>query len=237
VRTWRVGDVMSADVARVAAETPYREIVDRITGRHISAVPVVDSFGRVLGVVSEADLLHKVELVGEPHERRVFESRRRRNARVKADALTAADLMTAPAIVTYADTTVVAAAKSMDRERVKRLPVIDSLGRLIGIVTRSDLLRVHLRPDADIRSDVVDEVLRRVLGVDDDIVSVEVDDGVVRLTGQLDTRSSVELAARLAANVSGVVALINELSFARDDSLLAELSGPGHPLGGTRSGR
>jgi CBS domain-containing protein len=232
MRAWQVSDVMSTDVATVGAGTPYRDLVDLITSKHISAVPVVDGFGLVLGVVSEADLMHKVELVGEPHERRIIESRRRRNARVKADALTAADLMTAPAVVTYPDTTVVAAAKTMEREQVKRLPVINTLGRLIGIVTRSDLLRVHLRPDADIRSDIVDEVLRRVLGVDDDVVSVEVDDGVVRLTGQLDTRSAMELAARLAANVSGVVALVNELSFARDDSLLAKLSGPGHPLGG-----
>lgn len=233
MRTWQVGDVMTTDVATVDTETRYRDIVDLITSRHVSAVPVVDRFGRVLGVVSEADLLHKVELVGEPHERRVIESRRRRNARLKADAVTAGDLMTSPAVTTLPDTPVVVAAKTMDRERVKRLPVTNSLGRLVGIVTRSDLLRVHLRPDADIRREVVDEVLRRVLGVSDDVVMVEVDDGVIRLTGRLDTRSSVDIATRLTANVSGVVGVINELSYERDDSLLAELSGPGHPMGGT----
>jgi CBS domain-containing protein len=233
MRTWQVGDVMTTDVATVDTETRYRDIVDLITSRHVSAVPVVDSFGRVLGVVSEADLLHKVELVGEPHERRVIESRRRRNARLKADAVSAGDLMTSPAVTTFPDTPVVVAAKTMDRERVKRLPVINSLGHLVGIVTRSDLLRVHLRPDPDIRRDIVDEVLRRVLGVNEDVVTVEVDDGVVQLTGRLDARSSVDIAVRLAANVSGVVGIINELSYDRDDSLLAELSGPGYPMGGT----
>ena len=101
--------------------------------------------------------------------------------------------MTAPAIVTYADTTVVAAAKSIDRERVKRLPVIDTLGRVIGIVTRSDLLRVHLRPDADIRSDVVDDVLRRVLGVD----SSELSAAAVAFALEEPARRGADLSAVL----------------------------------------
>lgn len=107
--------------------------------------------------------------------------------------------MTAPAVTTYADTPIVGAAKTMDCERVKRLPVIDDLGRLVGIVTRGDLLKVHPRPDADIRQDIVEEVFRRVLAIVDGIVSVEVRDGVVRLCGQLDTRSSVAVANQLLA--------------------------------------
>ena len=93
----------------------------------------------------------------------------------------------------------------MDREAVKRLPVLDDLGRLVGIVTRSDLLRVHLRSDAAIRADVVQEVLRRVLAVRDGLVTVQVRDGAVTLDGRLDRRTAVDLAGRLAAQVSGVV--------------------------------
>jgi CBS-domain-containing membrane protein len=231
MRAWQVGDVMTTDVAKVGAGTPYREIIDVVTGRHVNAVPVVDDFGRVLGVVSEADLLHKVELIGEPHERRVFEGRRRKAARVKADAVSAQDLMTSPAITTYAETSVVAAAKTMDRERVKTLPVVNDLGRLVGVVTRGDLLRVHLRPDAEIRRDIVEEVFRRILAIQDGIATVEVHDGVVTLTGRLGLRSSVEIAARFVANVSGVVALVNKLTFERDDSMSAEFSSQGHPMG------
>ena len=230
MRTWQVRDVMTTDVATVAEESPYRQIVDLVTGRHISAVPVVDKFRHVLGVVSEADLLRKVELIGEPHERRAFESRRRRSARVKADAAVARDLMTAPAVTTFPDTPVVAAAKLMDHQRVKRLPVIDDLGRLVGIVTRSDLLRVHLRPDADIRADIVQEVLYRVLAIQEGAVRVEVNDGVVRLTGALDRRTSVEVAVRLAAQVSGVVEVINKMTYDFDDMVVAGLGSlPVHP--------
>ncbi|HEU4426126.1 MAG TPA: CBS domain-containing protein [Pilimelia sp.] len=225
MRTWQVRDVMTTDVATVREDTPYRTIIDVVTSRNISAVPVVDDFRRVLGVVSEADLLHKVELVGEPHERRAFESRRRRHARIKADAATAQDLMTAPAVTTSPDTGIVAAAKLMDHEQVKRLPVVDDLGRLVGIVTRGDLLKVHLRPDADIRADVVQDVLRRVLAIEEGMVRVDVQDGVVTLAGQLDRRTAAELAVRLAAQVSGVVAVVDKLGFDYDDALLAGVAG------------
>ncbi|MFE9693805.1 CBS domain-containing protein [Micromonospora sp. NPDC005806] len=223
MRMWQVGDVMTRDVATVGEETPYRRIVDVLIRRGVSAVPVVDSFRRVLGVVSEADLLHKVERAGHPDERRVFEGRRRRTAGEKADALVAKDLMTAPAVTTTPQASLPAAARLMDREVVKRLPVLDDLGRLVGIVTRSDLLRVHLRSDAEIRADVVQEVLRRVLAVRDGLVTVQVRDGEVTLDGRLDRRSAVELAGRLAAQVSGVVQVHNVIGYDVDDTTLMEL--------------
>ncbi|PWU52717.1 hypothetical protein DLJ46_02540 [Micromonospora globispora] len=223
MRTWQVGDVMTRDVATVGEDTPYRQIVDVLIRRGISAVPVVDSFRRVLGVVSEADLLHKIERSGHPDERRVFEGRRRRTAREKADALVAKDLMAAPAVTTQAEAPLPAAARLMDREAVKRLPVLDDLGRLVGIVTRSDLLRVHLRTDAEIREDVVQEVLRRVLAVRDGLVTVQVRGGEVTLDGRLDRRTAVELAGRLAAQVSGVVQVHNAIGYDVDDTTLMEL--------------
>ncbi|WP_446209984.1 CBS domain-containing protein [Micromonospora sp. IBSANI012] len=223
MRTWQVGDVMTRDVATVGEETPYRDIVDVLIRRGISAVPVVDGFRRVLGVVSEADLLHKVERAGNPDERRVFEGRRRRVAREKADALVAKELMTAPAVTTYPESPLPAAARLMDREDVKRLPVLDDLGRLVGIVTRGDLLRVHLRSDAEIREDVVQEVLRRVLAVRDGLVTVRVRDGEVTLDGRLDRRSAADLAVRLAGQVSGVVRVVDLMGYDVDDTVLVEL--------------
>lgn len=217
MRTWQVDDVMTGNVATVEETTPYRAVIELMTARHVSAVPVVDELRRVLGVISEADLLHKIELTGEPHERRIFESRRRHDARVKADALVARDLMTAPAVTTIATKTLVAAARTMDREHVKRLVVVDDLGRLVGIVSRGDLLKVHLRPDEDIRRDVVDEVLKRVLMLEENTIDVSVTDGVVTLSGQLDRHSSAQIAARLAARVGGVVRVADGLTYEFDD--------------------
>lgn len=218
MRTWRVDDVMSVDVAAVRADTPYRELVDLLTARRISAMPVVDDDHRVVGVVSEADLVHKVQRAGQPYGRPVFEGPRSRAARIKADADLARDLMTTPAVTTTGDTTIVEAARTMHRRNVKRLPVIDDQGRLIGIVTRGDLLKVHLRPDDDIRADVTEQVLRRVLAVREDTVGVSVSEGVVRLTGQLDRRSAADLAVRLSRQLGGVVDVIDELGYDFDDA-------------------
>ncbi|MET9301857.1 MULTISPECIES: CBS domain-containing protein [Micromonospora] len=223
MRAWQVTDVMTRDVATVTEETPYREVVDVLVRQRISGVPVVDSFRRVLGVISEADLLHKVERSGHPDERRVFEGRRRRTAREKAGALVARDLMTAPAVTTHERASLAATARLMDHEAVKRLPVLDDLGRLAGIVTRGDLLRVHLRTDAEIREEVVHEVLRRVLSVRDGLVTVQVRGGEVTMDGRLDRRSAVELAGRLAAQVAGVVAVHNAIGYDVDDTTLMEL--------------
>ena len=223
MRTWQVTDVMTRDVATVTEETPYREVVDVLVRQRISGVPVVDSFRRVLGVISEADLLHKVERSGHPDERRVFEGRRRRTAREKAGALVARDLMTAPAVTTHERASLAATARLMDHEAVKRLPVLDDLGRLAGIVTRGDLLRVHLRTDAEIREDVVHEVLRRVLSVRDGLVTVQVRGGEVTMDGRLDRRSAVELAGRLAAQVAGEVTVHNTIGYDVDDTTLMEL--------------
>ncbi|MGY3519812.1 MULTISPECIES: CBS domain-containing protein [Micromonospora] len=224
MRTWQVGDVMTKDVVTVGEETPYRQIVDVLVRRGISGVPVVDGFRRVLGVVSETDLLHRIERVGHPDERRVFEGRRRRVAREKAAALVAGDLMTAPAVTTYPQASLPAAARQLDRDAVRRLPVLDDLGRLVGIVTRGDLLRVHLRTDAEIREEVVREVLRRVLAVRDGLVTVRVRDGEVTLDGRLDRRSAVDLAGRLAAQVGGVVRVVNTIAYDVDDDALVELA-------------
>jgi CBS domain-containing protein len=226
MKLWQVGDVMTADVVSVAEKTPYRRIVDLMMARRISAVPVIDDFRLVVGVVSESDLLHKVELANESLEPRVFESRRRRSARTKARGAVAADLMSAPAVTVLPTTPVAAAARLMDSEQVKRLPVTNDLGRLVGIVSRGDLLKIYLRPDTDIRRDVVDEVLRRVLAVDEGTVRVDVHDGVVTLIGRLDRWSATDIAVRLSRQVAGVVQVVDRLDFDFDDSDLSALGAP-----------
>lgn len=222
---WLVRDVMTRDVLSVTLRTPYREIVDALVDRKVSAAPVVDGDGRVVGVVSEADLLHKVEFVGEEQQRRIFERPSRRSARDKAHAAVAEDLMTAPAITTRPETSVVLAARRMEAERVKRLPVIDADGRLVGVVSRRDLLRMHLRPDSEIRADIVDNVLRRALWIDPVAVQVDVVNGVVTLSGRVERKSTLGLVDRLTAGVPGVVDVVDRLGWEYDDSELVHSKG------------
>jgi CBS domain-containing protein len=221
MRTWQVDDVMTTEVVTVDPETPYRDIVDTLTAHRISAAPVVDGTVRVVGVVSEADLLHKIEL-GDEHDRRVFASRRRRQAHAKAQGGRARDLMSAPAITVRTGTSLPAAAKLMDAEQVKRLPVTDEKGRLRGIVSRGDLLRVYLRTDEQIERDVRDEVLRRTLWVEPETVDVTVRGGVVTLAGSTDRRSTAQLAVKLVHSVPGVVEVVDQLGYEFDDREIAK---------------
>lgn len=218
MRTWTVDDVMTRAVVSVPAAASYRELVDLLISRRFSAVPVVDDFQRVAGVVSEADLLRKIEYAGD-EDPRFFESRRRRGERAKALAGTAGELMSSPPVLVQVGTLISAAARIMDVEQVKRLPVVDDLGRLVGIVTRGDLLKVHLRPDDEIHADVL-AVLRVCLvgdEVDGDPVTAEVRDGVVTLTGRVGHRSTVDRSVRFTRQVPGVVGVADSLRFDNDD--------------------
>jgi CBS domain-containing protein len=125
--------------------------------------------------------------------------------------------MTSPAITISPDATLVAAAKLMDQRRVKRLPVVDADHRLIGIVSRADLLKTFLRDDDEIREEVIRDVFMRVLWAEPERFEVTVDDGVVTLSGELQLRSSTVIAVRLTRKVDGVVDVIDKLSYQIDD--------------------
>jgi len=216
MKTWTVHDVMTTAVVTVSPATPYRGVVDLLVSNRFSAVPVVDEFQRVTGVVSEADLLRKIEYAG-VEQPRLFEGRRRRGERVKASARTAADLMSTPAVTVQSSTSIPAAARLLDREGVKRLPVVDDLGRLVGIVSRGDLLKVHLRPDDRIEADVVSGVLRPFAAEETEKVRVTVADGVVTLTGRVDRWSTTDILDRFIRQVAGVVEVVDELEYDYDD--------------------
>jgi CBS domain-containing protein len=216
MRIWTVDDVMTREVVTVPPTARYRELVDLVTGHHFSAVPVVDEARRVVGVVSEADLLCKVEFAGDERHR-LFESRHVRGERTRALGATAAELMSAPPIVVTAGTAVAAAARTMDDERVKRLPVVDEANRLVGIVTRSDLLKIHLRTDGEIRTDVVDGVLKAVFPDEAESIDVEVTGGVTTLSGRVMRRSVADLMVILSQQVAGVVRVADRVAFEYDD--------------------
>jgi CBS domain-containing protein len=224
---WRVDDVMTRDVVAVREDTPYRDVVDLLIGHRVSAVPVVDVVDHVVGVVSEADLLLKMTDVAAS---KVFVTWRSRRDRRKAHGRLARDVMSAPAVTVMPSLSVAAAARRMQREHVKRLPVEDNLGRLVGIVTRSDLLKVQLRTDAEIREDVIAVALRDVSAVERGELIVKIADGVVTLGGRLHFRSAVDGAVRASSTIPGVVDVVDEVAYDIDDRL-AVGSETGAPFG------
>jgi CBS domain-containing protein len=206
---WRVREVMTTNVVTAERHMPYKQVAKLITEHHVNAVPVVAKGGRVLGIVSEADVLRK-------EERRYWRrstglSRHTRRERAKAKARTAGELMTSPAITIHPEAPLGAAAKLMNEHRIRRLPVVDVSGDLIGIVSRRDLLKVFLRPDEEIAGEV-EGVLGSILLEDAGGVTVSVRDGVVTLDGVLAHKDLIPVTSRLASDVAGVVAVVSRLT-------------------------
>ncbi|MEU3341784.1 CBS domain-containing protein [Streptomyces sp. NPDC002144] len=219
----KVGSVMSTEVVRAAYGTPFKEVA-RLLGEHrISGLPVVDEDDKVIGVISETDLMARQADTPDP-----FEPKRRfrfaaltangRRQTVKAGARTAGQLMSEPPVTVHADNTIVEAARTMAEHRVERLPVLDEEDRLVGIVTRRDLLKVFLRPDAEIRAEVVDEVLVRALWLPPRSIDVSVTEGVVTLAGHMERKSETEIAVSMTRQIDGVVAVVDKLTFRLDDA-------------------
>ena len=151
-------------------------------------------------------------------------SGRARRARAKAGARTAAQLMTSPVITTHPDASLALAARLMNDRHIRRLPVLDASGTLIGIVSRRDLLRVFLRPDAEIGAEV-HGALTGVLLEDLQSVTVQVRDGLVTLRGSLREPELIPAAVRLASDVDGVVAVADELTSGPAEPALDQAAG------------
>ncbi|MCZ0983227.1 CBS domain-containing protein [Streptomyces diastatochromogenes] len=201
----KVGDLMTDDVVSATPVTSFREVAKMLAEHDISGVPVMDEDDHVVGVVSESDLLARHEF-------------------------TARDLMTTPAVTVHAEETVADAARLMVRRGVERLPVVDEEERLVGIVTRRDLLCVYLRPDAEIRRRIREEVLSDAMDLPGDTVDVHVLDGVVTLAGRVRRRSQTLMLVGLAERVDGVVAVVDRLSSLEDDTRLSSPTRTPHDI-------
>ncbi|MFI0724131.1 CBS domain-containing protein [Streptomyces sp. NPDC021224] len=204
-----VGDVMTQKVVAVSPDATFKEIVATLEKWKVSALPVLQGDGRVVGVVSEADLLHKEQLRDSEPGR--FGSVHALSDVSKADAVTAEHLMTSPAVCVHSGTTLAQAARIMAQRKVKRLPVTDAEDRLRGVVSRGDLLEVFLRPDSEIAAEVRKEVVH-ALFPDEAGPRVDVREGVVWLRGRVHDPGLIPVAGRLARTVEGVVDVHTDLT-------------------------
>jgi CBS domain-containing protein len=207
--TAKVRDVMRSAPVGVRAETPFKEIAEIMADRGISALPVLDVSDRVIGVVSEADLIVRDEDIPVRH---LVERRSTHTARRKARASTAAELMTSPAIVVGPETSLADAAATMRRYRVKRLPVCDAHGGLLGVVSRIDLVRQFTREDVAILGDVR-RVMAKELSIPPTAVRAAVHDGVVWLEGTVEHEAEVQMVVDRIRHVSGVIDVETRLSW------------------------
>jgi CBS domain-containing protein len=219
-----VSDLMTHSVVRVPADAPFKEIAKLLADHDITAVPVVDDSDRPLGVVSEADLLRRESTQPDPAGLLTILDTPGAEAS-RPVATTAEGLMTSPAIVAHPDWSVVQAARVMDHGHVKRLPVVDETGRLTGIISRADLLRVFLRRDSLIREEITGDVLNRTLGIGPDEVTVRVTDGRVHLRGTVDRHSLVPVVSRLCEAVDGVTEVIAELDYRTEEAAAVASAG------------
>ncbi|MFF4749381.1 CBS domain-containing protein [Streptomyces sp. NPDC002514] len=201
----RVSDVMTHAVVAVGRAAPFKDVVERMARWKVSALPVVVGDGRVIGVVSEADLLPKEEFRDADPDR--FVQRRRLADLAKAGALTAGELMSTPAVTVRADATLAEAARIMALRHVKRLPVVTAEGVLDGVVSRGDLLKVFLRRDNDLADEIRRDVLDPLFPSPVEPVHITVAEGVATLTGRVPDATRIPLAVRLVRGVEGVVSV------------------------------
>ena len=216
MRHHTVADVMTTDIITVTPQTSFRELARLFVERQIGALPVLARNGTVTGIVREADLLKKTELqrdlgTGQP-------LRWRRGEHATAAASIASEVMTTRVVPVPPGMTLGEAAWLMDKHHVPCLPVVTGDGTLAGVVTPRDLLRVFLRPDEDIRREIVHDVLPACLGVKPALVHVGVRDGMVTVTGEVERKSVIALVLRLVRAVDGVVDAEAALSYTVDDS-------------------
>ena len=208
----KIEDLMTREVVTVSPDTTLKEVAAKLVQYRISGLPVCDDEGTVLGVVSEADILYRERGRNEREGllARLFEENLATETR-KAAARTAGDAMSAPALTIQAYRPVSTAARTMLEEGVKRLPVVDIHGRLLGIVTRVDLVRAFVRTDDELAREIREEIVERTLWSGPNEVEVVVHGGEVTLRGELDSPDDLELLERLVALVPGVVAVAAEV--------------------------
>jgi CBS domain-containing protein len=215
----RIEEVMTTDVATIGPEATLKDAARLLIGRRISGMPVVDADGHVLGVVSEGDLLFKQRGASERNGGILASLLHRGDdpELAKLDARLVEEAMTSPAITIDAGWSLATAADRMLSNGINRLPVM-SQGRLVGIVSRADIVRAFARSDAEVERDVLEQVtLYRALWNEGPNIEAHLVDGTVTLTGETRLRSEAEILPRVLARIPGVVEVSSQLRWSEDD--------------------
>lgn len=221
----RVLDLMTTEIVRVRPETTLRDAARIMVEARISGIPVTDDEGNLVGLVTESDFLRKEVDRGEIMDTGLlgilFTSRDS-----LAEAETVGEVMATELFTISPDATLVEAARAMTSHAVKRLPVVDRDGKLIGVIARSDIVAAFTRPDELIEDELKEDVLRRLLFLDPALVQMEVEGGVVRMSGELPTRSDARLLEAMVQRTDGVIRAELDLTWKVDDTTVPTEQSP-----------
>lgn len=214
--------LMTEGVITVGPDMPLKEAARRMIEARVSGLPVTDD-GRLIGVISEGDFVAAEGQRGFSRAGLWQRLMGREEPRFKGS--TVSEAMSRDVVTLTPDVDHAQAARTMRRNKIKRIPIVDHNGSLVGILSRADILRAFTRPDAEIRSEIRDRVMRKVLWIDPKLVDIQIDDGNVTMKGHLETRSDVELLEELVERLDGVVAVSSQLTWETDNTELRMVSG------------
>jgi CBS domain-containing protein len=220
----KLRDLMTTEVITIGPEAALKEAARRMIEARVSGLPVTSADGELIGMVTEADFV-KEEASRRSGQRARLLRWLHRDAPMDAERAVG-DVMTRDVITLTVDDDHADAARLMETERIKRVPVLTAEGTLAGIVSRSDILRAFARPDAAIIQELSDDVIRRVLWIDRKKVDIGCENGNLTLRGQLETRSDAQLLVELARRLDGVVSVQDHLTWEIDNTKLEMVSPP-----------
>lgn len=210
----RVLDIMTIDVLTVRPEDTLKAAARRMVEAGVSGLPVVNDAGQVVGIITEADFL---EREADRTQRRLLDALMHKPETI-VEAETVGEVMSTHPVVIYPEASVTEAARVMSHHHVKRLPVVDEDGVLLGIVSRGDVVTVFTRPDDVIEDEIREDLINRVLLLDADWLDVRVEDGIVTLAGRLPTKTDKRLLEEMVRRIDGVVRLESSVDFEVDDT-------------------
>jgi CBS domain-containing protein len=216
----KVRDIMTTDPVKVTGDVRLKEAARLMVHHRVSGLPVVDQAGKLVGIVSEGDFIRREAGRDRPHGVSLLDAVFGEGELEPVGAETVAEVMTRSVVTITPEATVGEAARVMGRRNVKRLPVVDLEGELVGIVSRADIVGAFTKPDDVIEDEVREDLIRRLLFLDPELVSVTVSDGVVALDGELENRTEAHLLEELARRIAGVVRVDSRLRYKVDDRKL-----------------
>lgn len=194
-----VVDLMTTGVSAVTPDTSLRDAARKMFRSQVSGLPVTDDDGLLVGIITEADFL-RLELNRVESENPV-------------DVEFVRDIMTRAVETIGPNTPLVEAAKVMVVREIKRLPVVDASDRLVGIISRMDVVNAFTRPDEVVEDEIREDIVRRVLGLEPSELDVTVSEGVVYLRGAMATEAEARMLAEMTRRLDGVLKVDSELSW------------------------